>query len=112
LLRPQAYHLPLTYSPERAVEENRAGRAAKSPTIAARWPCLRFRRTDPPSLLILDEPTNHLDIDSIEAVEAGLRAYDGALLVVSHDEAFLANSEVSRRLELPSGVETMLPTLG
>ena len=33
--------------------------------------------------------TNHLDIESIEAVEAGLRAYDGALLVVSHDEAFL-----------------------
>lgn len=43
----------------------------------------------PPQLLILDEPTNHLDIDSIEAVEAGLRAYDGALLIVSHDDAFL-----------------------
>ncbi|MHA3771489.1 ABC-F family ATP-binding cassette domain-containing protein [Verrucomicrobiota bacterium sgz303538] len=54
----------------------------------------------PPSLLILDEPTNHLDIDSIEAVEAGLRAYDGALLVVSHDEAFLQAIGVSRRLEL------------
>ncbi len=39
--------------------------------------------------LILDEPTNHLDIDSIEAVEAGLLAYDGALFAVSHDEAFL-----------------------
>jgi ATPase subunit of ABC transporter with duplicated ATPase domains len=54
----------------------------------------------PPSLLILDEPTNHLDIDSIEAVEAGLRAYDGALLVVSHDEPFLEAVAVSRRLEL------------
>lgn len=54
----------------------------------------------PPQLLILDEPTNHLDIDSIEAVEAGLRAYDGALLVASHDEAFLQNIGVSRRLEL------------
>jgi ATPase subunit of ABC transporter with duplicated ATPase domains len=54
----------------------------------------------PPSLLILDEPTNHLDIDSIEAVEAGLRAYDGALLVVSHDEAFLENIGVTRRVEL------------
>ena len=40
----------------------------------------------PPPLLILDEPTNNLDLDSIAAVEAGLRAYDGALLVVSHDE--------------------------
>lgn len=54
----------------------------------------------PPSLLILDEPTNHLDIQSIEAVEAGLRAYDGALLVVSHDEAFLEAIGISRRLEL------------
>jgi ATPase subunit of ABC transporter with duplicated ATPase domains len=56
----------------------------------------------PPSLLVLDEPTNHLDIDSIAAVEAGLRAYDGALLVVSHDETFLENVGISRRLELPS----------
>jgi len=54
----------------------------------------------PPSLLILDEPTNHLDLESIEAVEAGLRAYDGALLVVSHDEAFLEAIEVTRRLDL------------
>ncbi|MDX2274503.1 MAG: ABC-F family ATP-binding cassette domain-containing protein [Hyphomonadaceae bacterium] len=55
----------------------------------------------PPQLLILDEPTNHLDIDSIEVLEAGLRAFDGALLVVSHDEAFLSNIGVTRRLELP-----------
>ena len=53
----------------------------------------------PPQLLILDEPTNHLDIDSIAAVEAGLQAYDGALLVVSHDEAFLAAIGIERRLE-------------
>jgi ATPase subunit of ABC transporter with duplicated ATPase domains len=54
----------------------------------------------PPSLLILDEPTNHLDLDSIEAVEAGLRAYDGALLVVSHDEVFLESIGITRRIEL------------
>lgn len=54
----------------------------------------------PPSLLILDEPTNHLDIASIEAIEAGLRAYDGALLVVSHDEAFLQAIGITRRLDL------------
>jgi ATPase subunit of ABC transporter with duplicated ATPase domains len=54
----------------------------------------------PPPLLILDEPTNHLDIESIEAVEAGLRAYDGALLVASHDEAFLQAIGISRRVEL------------
>jgi ATPase subunit of ABC transporter with duplicated ATPase domains len=54
----------------------------------------------PPPLLILDEPTNHLDVDSIEAVEAGLRAYDGALLVVSHDETFLHTIGITRRIEL------------
>ena len=54
----------------------------------------------PPPLLIFDEPTNHLDIDSIKIVEAGLRAYDGALLVVSHDESFLQAIGITRRLEL------------
>jgi ATPase subunit of ABC transporter with duplicated ATPase domains len=56
----------------------------------------------PPPLLILDEPTNHLDIDSIEAVEAGLRAYDGALLIVSHDETFLEAIAVTRKMDLVS----------
>ena len=54
----------------------------------------------PPPLLILDEPTNHLDIESIEVVEAGLRAYDGALLVVSHDESFLGVLNITRHLNL------------
>lgn len=57
-------------------------------------------RTRLPQLLILDEPTNHLDVESIETVEAGLRAYDGPLLVVSHDEAFLEAVGVGRRLVL------------
>lgn len=54
----------------------------------------------PPQLLILDEPTNHLDLQSIEAVEVGLRAYDGALLVVSHDEQFLESIGILRKVEL------------
>lgn len=54
----------------------------------------------PPQLLILDEPTNHLDIHAIEQVEAGLRGYDGALLVVSHDADFLAAIGITRRVEL------------
>jgi len=54
----------------------------------------------PPQLLILDEPTNHLDLDSIAAVEAALAAWDGALVVVSHDSDFLAAVGVGRTLEL------------
>jgi len=54
----------------------------------------------PPPLLILDEPTNHLDIDSIESIEAALAAYDGALLIVSHDERFLDRIGVTRRIAL------------
>lgn len=56
----------------------------------------------PPQLLILDEPGNHLDIESLTAVETGLAAYDGALLVVSHDTAFLDAIGVKRRIELSS----------
>jgi ATPase subunit of ABC transporter with duplicated ATPase domains len=54
----------------------------------------------PPQLLILDEPTSHLDLDSIEAVESALAGYDGALLVVSHDEDFLAAIGVQGTLAL------------
>jgi ATPase subunit of ABC transporter with duplicated ATPase domains len=54
----------------------------------------------PPQLIILDEPTNHLDLESIAAVEAALAAYDGALLVVSHDREFLAAIGVDRELAL------------
>ena len=54
----------------------------------------------PPRLLILDEPTNHLDIEAMEAVEAVLSSWDGALLVVSHDAAFLDAIGVERRIAL------------
>ncbi|WP_082525863.1 ABC-F family ATP-binding cassette domain-containing protein [Brevundimonas sp. Root1279] len=54
----------------------------------------------PPQLLILDEPTNHLDLDSVTAVEAALAAYDGALVVVSHDPDFLQAIGVERSIEL------------
>jgi ATPase subunit of ABC transporter with duplicated ATPase domains len=53
----------------------------------------------PPSLLVLDEPTNHLDLDALEALEAALRAFDGAILVVSHDVDFLRAIGVERVVE-------------
>jgi ATPase subunit of ABC transporter with duplicated ATPase domains len=55
---------------------------------------------NPPALLILDEPTNHLDVESVEAIEDALKAYDGALLVVSHDNRFLGNIRIDREIAM------------
>ena len=48
------------------------------------------------NLLILDEPTNHLDVENIEALEDALEEYEGSVLLVSHDRAFLR--EVATRV--------------
>ncbi len=55
-----------------------------------------------PDLLLLDEPTNHLDLESVRWLEGFLRAYDGALIVVSHDRAFMDNM-VDRVAEVSPG---------
>lgn len=55
----------------------------------------------PPQLLILDEPTNHLDLHSIASIESALKHYQGALLVISHDEKFLQNIGVQRTIAAP-----------
>src|SRR5712692_862013 len=44
-----------------------------------------------PELLLLDEPTNHLDAESVNWLEGHLRAYPGAILIVTHDRYFLDN---------------------
>ncbi len=46
---------------------------------------------DPPNFLLLDEPTTHLDVNGREALESALKAYKGALCVVSHDVTFVRN---------------------
>jgi ATP-binding cassette subfamily F protein 3 len=58
-----------------------------------------------PNLLLLDEPTNHLDIAAIEWLEAYLRDWDGAVLIVSHDRYFL-NQVVNTILEMTPAIET------
>ena len=55
-----------------------------------------------PNVLLLDEPTNHLDIESIQWLEEYLKTYDGAVVIVSHDKAFLDNL-TNRTLELSVG---------
>ncbi|HOW41599.1 MAG TPA: ABC-F family ATP-binding cassette domain-containing protein [Bacteroidales bacterium] len=55
-----------------------------------------------PSLFLLDEPTNHLDIESIQWLESFLASYPGAVLLVSHDKAFL-NNVTNRTIEISLG---------
>ena len=56
-----------------------------------------------PRLLMLDEPSNHLDLASVEALEALLGSWQGALVVVSHDERFLAGLALSHRIAWSPG---------
>jgi ATPase subunit of ABC transporter with duplicated ATPase domains len=50
--------------------------------------------------LVLDEPTNHLDVEAIEELERALLAYDGTVLLVTHDRLFLERFGATRTLDL------------
>ncbi|AXB41735.1 ABC-F family ATP-binding cassette domain-containing protein [Amycolatopsis albispora] len=70
--------------------------------LRATLACVLFAEPAP-QLLLLDEPTNNLDLVSTGQLESALNAYQGAFVVVSHDEPFLAAIGVQRRLRLENG---------
>ena len=55
-----------------------------------------------PGLLLLDEPTNHLDIESIQWLENYIKEFPGAVVLISHDKAFLDNL-TTRTIEISLG---------
>jgi ATP-binding cassette, subfamily F, member 3 len=64
-----------------------------------------------PDLLLLDEPTNHLDLDALRWLEGFLARYRGAVLLISHDRAFL-DATVGTVLELSDETHTITPYAG
>jgi ATPase subunit of ABC transporter with duplicated ATPase domains len=69
------------------------GERLKAAMAIALW------RKIPAQLFLLDEPTNHLDLESVLAFERALQGFTGALLVVSHDEAFVQAIRPTHQLE-------------
>eukprot|EP00930_Biecheleria_cincta_P007975 TRINITY_DN109309_c0_g1_i1.p1 TRINITY_DN109309_c0_g1~~TRINITY_DN109309_c0_g1_i1.p1 ORF type:complete len:762 (+),score=124.34 TRINITY_DN109309_c0_g1_i1:57-2342(+) len=59
--------------------------------------------TRPADILLLDEPTNHLDTPAVAALCAGLQQHGGAVLVASHDKAFLENLRVTEKVHIERG---------
>jgi ATP-binding cassette subfamily F protein 3 len=60
---------------------------------------LAFKR---PHLLVMDEPTNHLDMETIDALTAALKEFDGAVVAVTHDQHFV-NSVCDRLWTVGAG---------
>lgn len=62
--------------------------------------CVLNIGTKAPDMIVLDEPTNNLDMQNVEILTAAMNGYDGTLLVVSHDEDFLASLGMEAEIAL------------
>jgi ATPase subunit of ABC transporter with duplicated ATPase domains len=82
----------------------KAGNLSGGERVRAGLACL-LSAEQAPELLILDEPTNNLDLTSLEELTRVLQAYRGALLVVSHDQIFVEEIELTKRLDLSAQSE-------
>ena len=61
------------------------------------------------NVLVLDEPTNHLDLEALEALEETIEAYQGTILLVSHDRYFLEKARLDSTYILSEGILTRIP---
>jgi ATPase subunit of ABC transporter with duplicated ATPase domains len=86
--------------------DQRSGTLSGGEQFRATLACLLLAQP-PPQLLLLDEPTNNLDLDSTAQLVTALRAYRGALIVVSHDEAFLAELGITRGWSMDGGLREL-----
>ncbi|ASK28009.1 ATP-binding cassette domain-containing protein [Neisseria chenwenguii] len=87
--------------PENETIANLSGGQKKRVALAQAW-------VQKPDVLLLDEPTNHLDIDAIIWLESLLKAFDGSLVVITHDRRFLDNV-AGRIVELDRGILRSYP---
>ncbi|ROQ03536.1 ATPase subunit of ABC transporter with duplicated ATPase domains [Rathayibacter sp. PhB93] len=81
----------------------RVGELSPGERTRAALALLQARGTN---LLVLDEPTNHLDLAAIEQLEQALEAYEGTLLLVTHDRRMLETVQLTRHWHVEAGVVT------
>ena len=87
--------------PENEKIGNLSGGQKKRVALAQAW-------VQKPDVLLLDEPTNHLDIDAIIWLENLLKAFEGSLVVITHDRRFL-DTIATRIVELDRGILRSYP---
>ena len=79
----------------------------KNSQTPSTWLALAILVVSSANVLLLDEPTNNLDPASREEVLAAIRSYEGAIILVTHDEGAVTALEPDRVLILPDGVEDL-----